>query len=338
MAEAVFFGRGSIKMRAVYFKDQTISWINPARPKPKPGQVLLRPLLAGICNTDLELLRGYHTFTGVPGHEFVALVEKAPGRPDLMGKRVVCDINIGCGRCSWCAAGDPRHCDSRRVIGILRWQGAFAEYLLAPAANVHVVDDRISDEEAVFAEPLAAALEISQQIRITAGQKTAVLGDGKLGLLIALSLAHYNPGLLLVGKHAKKLALARRQGVAVYHLKSMESYQDLAKEQGPFDLVIEATGRAEGINFALGLVRPEGTIVVKTTSHEPSSIDLAKVAVDEINIIGSRCGDMDLALAFLRNKWVKVKPLIQAVYPFSQFPEALARAGRPGAKKMLLRF
>lgn len=323
-------------MKAVYFKDETISWIE--LPKPRPGQVLLRPRMAGICNTDLELLRGYHAFAGVPGHEFVAVVEKAPGRPELTGKRVVCDINIGCGKCSRCAAGDPRHCAFRRVIGISGWQGAFAEFVAVPAANVHVVDDKVSDEEAVFAEPLAAALEISQQVHITAGQKTAVLGDGKLGLLIALSLMHQNPGLVLVGKHAKKLAIARKQGVATYHLKSMDSYGELAKERGPFDLVIEATGRPEGINFALQLVRPEGTIVVKTTSHEPSSIDLAKVAVDEINIIGSRCGDMELALAFLTNKWVKVKPLIQAVYPFTEFEEAFARAGRPGAKKMLLRF
>jgi len=325
-------------MQAVRFADGGISLVSRPRPRPGSNEVLLKPLVAGICNTDLELLQGYHAFGGVPGHEFVAVVAKAPGRPELRGRRVVCDINIGCGRCRWCAAGDPRHCEARRVVGILNWPGAFAEYLTVPAANLHLVDDAVPDEEAVFAEPLAAALEVGQQVHVTACLKMAVLGDGKLGLLAALGLRHYNPGLLLVGKHPPKLAIAQRQGVATFHVKSPQAYEELAQEQGLFDLVVEATGRPEGINHALSLVRPEGTLVVKTTSHEPSKIDLARVVVAEINILGSRCGDMALALDFLRNKWVKVRPLIEAIYPFAQFKEAFARARRPGAKKVLVRF
>jgi len=325
-------------MRAVRFADGEISFVTLPRPRPGPNQVLLKPVLAGICNTDLELLQGYHAFHGVPGHEFVAVVAKAPGRPELLGRRVVCDINIGCGRCQWCAAGDPRHCETRRVIGILNWPGAYAGYLCAPAANLHLVDDAVSDEEAVFAEPLAAALEVAQQVHVTASLKMAILGDGKLGLLAALGLRHYNPGLLLAGKHPKNLAIAQRQGVATFQVKTPQAYKDLARELGLFDLVVEATGRPEGINHALSLVRPEGTIVVKTTSHEPSKIDLARVVVDEINILGSRCGDLALALDFLRNKWVKVRPLIEAIYPFARFKEAFARARRPGAKKVLIRF
>lgn len=325
-------------MRAVSFKDRTISFVDKPRPEVSEGEVLLKPLMAGVCNTDVELFMGYYQFEGVPGHEFVSIVEKSLGAPQLVGKRVVSEINCGCGRCPWCKAGNQRHCPTRKVIGIKEWDGAFAEYVKAPLANVHLVDKSISDEAAVFVEPLAAALQISQQIHITSASRIAILGDGKLGLLITLALHHYNPSILLVGKHRKKLAIAGKQGVRTFHIESPDLLPDLGKELGSFDIVIEATGKEDGINHALNLIRAGGTIVLKTTSHSPSGIQLSRVVVDEISLVGSRCGDFSLALAFLENKWVDLLPLIESVYEFDDFRKAFDRARQPGAKKVLLRF
>jgi threonine dehydrogenase-like Zn-dependent dehydrogenase len=325
-------------VRAVQFKERTISFVVKHRPRISSGEVLIKPLMAGICHTDVGLYLGYHRFEGVPGHEFVGQVEEAPENQELLGKRVVSEINCGCGECPWCKVGNPRHCRSRKVIGIREWDGAFAEYVKAPLANIHPVDESISDSEAVFTEPLAAALQISRQIRITNATRTAVLGDGKLGLLIALALRHFNPDLLLIGKHPDKLSIARNQGVKTILWKAIDSSVDTSAELGLFDLVIEATGKEEGINFALNLVRPEGVIVVKTTAPDPSSIQLSRVVVDEIRIIGSRCGDFGMALSFLENKWVDVMPLIDATYSFDNFLQAFDHARRPGAKKVLVRY
>ena len=325
-------------MRAVSFKDQTISFLDKPRPEVDAGEVLLKPIMAGVCNTDIELFMGYYQFEGVPGHEFISIVEKSPGNPQLEGRRVVAEINCGCGQCNWCKAGNQRHCPSRKVIGIRGWDGAFADYVKAPLANVHLVDESISDEAAVFVEPLAAALQISQQIHVTSACRIAILGDGKLGLLIAIALRLYNPDILLVGKHRKKLSIAEAQSVRTFHLESSDSLTGLREELGSFDLVIEATGNAEGIEHALNLVKAGGFVVLKTTSHSPSAIRLSRVVVDEISVVGSRCGDFSLALAFLKNKWVDVLPLIEAVYEFDDFTEAFEHARRPGAKKVLLRF
>jgi threonine dehydrogenase-like Zn-dependent dehydrogenase len=303
-----------------------------AAPEAGAGEALVRTLLAGICGTDLELLRGYRAFRGVPGHEFVGVVERAPDQPSWEGRRVVADINLGCGRCRRCLSGDPRHCPQRDVLGIKGADGAFAEYLTVPARNLHEVPAELGDEEAVFAEPLAAALEVGQQIHLTNRTQLAVLGDGKLGLLAALGLRLHCPGLLLIGRHPDKLRIAAEQGVRT---ELAERAGDLG---GGFDVVVEATGREEGFSVALDLVRPEGAVVVKTTTHGPSQCDLARITVDELRVIGSRCGDLDLALAAMHSGWVDASPILEAVYPFRDFEQALEHAGRRGSRKILLDF
>lgn len=325
-------------MKAAYFADKSIAVKEWEKPELEPGEALLRPVMAGICNTDVELFKGYYGFKGVPGHEVVAVVEQAKGRPELEGERVCVDINFSCRDCAWCHSGRHRHCPNRQVLGIVNWSGCFAEYFKAPIANLHLVDESIPDKEAVFTELLAAALEVGQQLHLTNQQRLLVLGDGKLGLLIALGLRHYVPGLTLVGKHPEKLDIAAAQGVNCICVPHTKDINALSKELAPFDVVVEATGAADGLNFALDFVRPEGVLVAKTTSHAPTQVDMARIVVDEISIVGSRCGDMDLALRFLENKWVDVSPLIEATYPFSDFVNAFERAMQPGAKKVLVSF
>jgi threonine dehydrogenase-like Zn-dependent dehydrogenase len=324
-------------MKALRFSRGVAEFREMPEPRPQPGQALLRPTLAGICQTDLELLAGYYQFQGVAGHEFVARVEEAPGNQDLVGARVVADINIGCGSCPWCRSGDPRHCRARACIGIHDWPGAFAELLLAPAVNLHVLPESLSDRRAVFAEPLAAALEISQQVHLTAGLRALVLGDGRLGLLAALGLRHQMPKLTLAGKHPANLEIAGRAGVRTYLMGTGNADQALA-DLGLFDLVVEATGSPQGAEQSLLLTRPEGTVVLKTTSHEPSQINLAKVVVDEITLLGSRCGDLGLALNFLQNGLVDPEPLVGSTYSFDQLPQALEQAARPDALKVLVEY
>ena len=322
-------------MKALRFSQGRAEWTTLPDPQPTPGLALLRPVVAGICQTDLELLRGYYDFSGVAGHEFVARVERSPARPDLEGALVVADINCGCGECSWCRAGDPRHCAHRRCIGIKDWDGAFAELLLAPDQNLHPVPPGLDPRRAVFAEPLAAALEVSQQMHLTAGMKALVLGDGKLGLLAALALRHHLPGLVLAGKHRAKLDIAARAGVET-RLIDPERPAETIRALGGQDLVVEATGSPQGVETALELVRPEGTVVLKTTSRATSRINLAKVVVNEIVLRGSRCGDMELALHCLANQLVNPEPLIEETYSFDQLPRALEHAGRQGTLKLLV--
>jgi len=325
-------------MKAILFKDGKLSMIDKPIPEISQGEALLKIQMVGICNTDIELFKGYYGFVGVAGHEFVGIIEQSPDKPQIIGKRVVGDINCACGKCIWCVQGNRRHCPTRRVVGIIGWDGAFAEYMKLPLENVRIVDDSIPDEWAVFAEPLAAALEISQQIHLTNKHRIIVLGDGKLGILIALGLRHFSNRMILVGKHEDKLSIAAAQNIQTICAQTSSDYEKIAQTHGLFDIVIEATGKADGINDALKLVRPEGIIVAKTTSHEPSKIDMAKVVVDEISVIGSRCGNLNLALTFLKNKLVDPVPLIDSVYPFDKFPEAFERALAPGAKKVLVRF
>ncbi|MFP4048759.1 MAG: MDR/zinc-dependent alcohol dehydrogenase-like family protein [Desulfovermiculus sp.] len=302
-------------------------------PKPNPGEALIQVSLAGVCGTDLEILAGYSHFAGTPGHEFVGRVVKAPDRPELEGRRVVADINCGCGQCTWCLRGDHRHCRQRKVLGIRGFDGAFAQYLCAPVASLYPVPDHVPDQDAVFAEPLAAALEVSQQVHLTAKTRMAVLGDGKLGLLCAQALSRFTPGLTLFGRHSSKLSIAARQGLTTCLLLPD---QPLTAESHDQDVVVECTGRAEGINTALELVRAEGTVVIKTTSRQSSILDLSRVVVNEICLLGSRCGDMGLAVHFLARKWVDVQPLIEDVYPLSRIQEALERAGQAGTLKVLI--
>lgn len=325
-------------MRAILFGEGKLSVIEKPTPEIRNHEVLVKIQMVGVCNTDIELIRGYYGFKGVAGHEFVGIIEQSPQKPEIIGKRIVGDINCSCGSCAWCLRGNKRHCPTRKVLGIVGWDGAFAEYMKLPLDNVHLVDDSIPDEWAVFSEPLAAALEITQQIHITNEHRIIVLGDGKLGLLIALGVRHFNHRLILAGKHEDKLSIAAAQNIHTICIRTPSDFDNIAQKEGLFDIVIEATGKPDGINNALKLVRPEGTIVAKTTSHELSPIDMAKVVVDEISIIGSRCGDLDLALSILQNQLVDPTPLIDSVYPFEKFPEAFERATTPGAKKVLVRF
>lgn len=318
-------------MLAVWLENGEVTVREVPKPAPAPDEALLRVLLAGVCNTDLELLAGYYGFSGIPGHEFVGIVDQAPARPELEGHRVVAEINLGCGRCARCLQGDPRHCPDREALGIKGAPGAMAEYVTVPFQNLIVVDGEISDRQAVFAEPLAAALEPAQQMHLTAKTELLVLGDGKLGLLCALGLRHWVPGLLLAGRHDGKLALAQAQDVAT--VKS----DDPALEPQSFDVVLEATGKPEGLAQALELVRPEGTIIAKTTSQEPSSLDLAKLVVEEITLLGSRCGDMRLALHFLKNRLVVPEPMIQAEFALVQAEQAFDAAKISGGLKILIK-
>jgi len=319
--------REGTAMKRVFFDSGRITLQDVPTPLPGPGEVLVRVLWAGICNTDIELLKGYHGFRGVPGHEFVGVVESAPDSPEaqrLLGQRVTADINIGDG------PGDARHVPGRRVLGIVNKDGAFAEYLTLPMANCHIVPHAVDNRAAVFAEPLAAALEVGQQVHLQATDRVAVLGDGKLGILIATALRHGCPGIVLIGKHGDKLAVASRQGVRTAMLQD-------APALGPFDVVVEATGRPDGVETALDLVRPEGTIVLKTTTLERSCLDMARIVVNEIVLKGSRCGNIPLALGFLRDKLVDVGELVEADYPLERFEEAFALASRPGCRKVLLK-
>jgi threonine dehydrogenase-like Zn-dependent dehydrogenase len=297
------------------------------RPVPPPGEALVRVRLAGICNTDLEIVRGYMGFRGVLGHEFVGTVEEAEDR-SLIGQRVVGEINAYCGECPTCRAGRPTHCPHRTTLGIWGRDGAFAEYLTLPVRNLHTVPDAISDEEAVFTEPLAAALEILEQVHLRPTDRVVVLGDGKLGLLVAQVLALMGCDLLAVGRHREKLAILARRGIPT--LLEAEA-EGLAA-----DVVVECTGRPEGFAAARRILRPRGMLVLKSTYHGGVEADLTGLVVDEITLVGSRCGPFPPALRLLQRGLVDVQPLISAVYPLDRGMEAFARAAEPGVLKVLL--
>jgi threonine dehydrogenase-like Zn-dependent dehydrogenase len=294
------------------------------------GEALVRVRLAGICNTDLEIVRGYAGFEGTLGHEFVGVVEESPD-PSWVGDRVVGEINAGCGDCVRCQAGDPRHCDGRTVLGIVGRDGAFADLVRLPLANLVRVPEGVSDRQAVLTEPLAAAGEILNQTAVGPGHRVAVLGDGKLGQLIARVLATTGCRLLLVGKHPRKLALAERAGV------EGRLVDDLAVSPAErFDLVVEATGSPVGLARALEWVRPRGVVVLKSTFHGPVTVDTSRLVVDEITLLGSRCGRFDQALALLAAGEVEVDSLLEAQYPLTEGVAAMAHAARPGVMKVLL--
>jgi len=288
---------------------------------------LIKVHLAGICSTDLQIFKGYMNFHGVPGHEFVGSVVEGP--PALIHKRVVGEINFACGRCEFCRLDLNRHCPNRSVMGILNADGAFAEFVAVPAMNLHVVADSLSDEEAVFTEPLAAAFEILEQVQVDLADEVLVLGDGKLSFLCAQVLRLASANITLVGKHPDKLKLIKRLGVRTILLNDWEPKQ--------FDIVVEATGSESGLQLAMSAVRPRGTLVLKSTIAGEHKLSLAPLVINEITIVGSRCGPFIPALDALREKSVSVTPLIEKIYPLSEGIEAVAHAGRPGARKILLR-
>jgi alcohol dehydrogenase len=287
-----------------------------------PGQCLIRVLAAGICGTDLHLLNGYADFSGVPGHEFVGVVE-ACGADDArswIGKRVVGDINIGCGTCDTCARGVKEHCPNRRVLGIINWPGAFADYISLPAANLHVVPDSLPDEVAVFAEPTAAACRILEQASVGPSTRAVVLGDGRFGQLIAQTLNAAGAETLLAGKHPAKLQIARALGVRTAVADSMPA------SASNFDLVVEATGRSDGLQRALTLVRPRGVVVLKSTFSGEVSLSAWPIVVHEVTLIGSRCGPFGPALELLANGTVQPAPLISSIATLEDFERAFATA------------
>jgi threonine dehydrogenase-like Zn-dependent dehydrogenase len=288
------------------------------------GDALVRVLMAGICGTDLELLAGYKDFRGIPGHEMVGVVEEAP-LPGWVGARVVPEINLACGECNMCRAGHRKHCERRMVLGLIGRSGAFAQKVSLPLDILHRVPDSVADEEAVWAEPLAAALGV-WELGIQAGEPVLVLGDGRLGALLALGLLWRGADVELAGLDAEKLGRLEDLGVRVN--------RDIPRPVYPW--VVDATGSAGGVEAALAWTRPTGTLVVKSTCHERSVIDFSRVVVDEIRITGSRCGAFPPALAALLSGEVPVKRLISKVFPLNEAVEALRESSRPGVFKILL--
>jgi threonine dehydrogenase-like Zn-dependent dehydrogenase len=295
-------------------------------PEPDARHALVRVTLAGVCNTDLELVKGYLGFRGVLGHEFVG--EVAEGPAVWRGRRVVGEINFACGACDTCARGLPRHCPSRAVMGISGADGAIAEYVRVPVTNLHAVPDVVSDSRAVFTEPLAAAFEILEQVDVEPGESCLVLGDGKLGLLAAQVLQSAGVRVLAVGHHRDKLDLLARRGIETA----------LASEwtPAPCGLVVEATGSPRGFAAAVAATRPRGTLVLKSTLSERPVADLAPLVIHEIRVVGSRCGPFAPALSALADGRVDVDSLVDARVPLARATEALERTARPGARKVLV--
>lgn len=287
-------------------------------------EALVRVLVSGICSTDLEIARGYAGFNGTIGHEFVGVVEET-------GQRVVGEINAGCGQCALCRSGDPRHCAARTVLGIVGRDGAHAEFLQLPAVNLIRVPDNIPDEHAAFTEPLAAACGILERVQVTRDDSVAVIGDGKLGLLCAQVVALTGAPTLMIGKHDTKLRIAARRGIETSRPK------ETAKRKREFDVVIEASGSASGFTLALDLLRPKGKLVLKSTFHGTTEINTARVVVDEISIVGSRCGRFAPALDLLKRDAIDVDSLISEEYPLAKGVHAMKRARTKGVLKVLLR-
>ncbi|RLB49070.1 MAG: alcohol dehydrogenase [Deltaproteobacteria bacterium] len=315
-------------MKAVVFDGNRASVQDVADPIPVPGEALVRVSVAGICNTDLEIVRGYMGFEGILGHEMVGVVEAHPD-PAMIGQRVTAEINLPCGTCERCSMGLGRHCPKRTVLGILGKDGCFAEHVTMPIGNLHPVPGGVSDEAAVFTEPLAAAFEILEQLDVPRGARVLVLGDGKLGLLISMVLAHSGVVPTHVGRHLDKLRILEGLGV--------ETMLEAALGDRLFDVVVEATGSPAGLDLALDRVRPRGTVVLKSTFHGAVTVDTAKVVIDELTILGSRCGPFAPALEALAAGTIDPTPLIAETYALSDAEAAIARAGSSGTLKVLLR-
>ncbi len=314
-------------MRALVFDGQLKLVEDYPRPAPPPGEALVRVTLAGVCNTDLEIVRGYMGYTGVLGHEFVGVVEVC-GDEALVGRRVVGEINAYCGECPTCRSGAPTHCPHRTTLGIRGRDGALAEYLLLPTRNLHPVPDGVDDRTAVFAEPLAAAVEIMEQVHLRPTDRVVVLGDGKLGLLVAEALSLTGCHLTAVGRHADKLGILARQGIST----ALSGEADVSGA----DVVVDCTGHPAGFAAARRMVRPRGTLVLKSTFHRNVEVNLSGVVVDEVTLLGSRCGPFAPALRLLERGLVDVESLISAVYPLADGLAAFRRAQERGMLKVLL--
>jgi threonine dehydrogenase-like Zn-dependent dehydrogenase len=316
-------------MLALRFEENRLHVSQTAKPV-GGDEALVRVTLSGICNTDLEIVRGYAGFNGTIGHEFVGIVENAPD-PELIGKRVVGEINAGCGICELCRAGDPRHCPSRTVLGIVGRDGAHAEFLTLPAVNLLEVPQEVTDEQAVFVEPLAAAVGITERIDPASVSRLAVIGDGKLGLLCAQALRAKGIAVSLIGKHENKLQVAARRDIKTFKV------EEAAQLTGTYDVVVEASGAESGFAMALDLLRPRGTLVLKSTFQGKTPIDAARIVVNEISVVGSRCGRFAPALELLKEGAVDVESLISEEFPLAGGVNAMQRAAERGVMKVLLR-
>jgi len=315
-------------MKALYF-DGKLALRDLPKPRPKPGEALVRVSLAGICGTDREILKGYSSFHGILGHEFVGEVVECEDARWPVGRRVVGEINVSCGECSLCLWGLGKHCARRAVMGIVNRDGSFAEFLTLPVENLHEVPSSIEDEAAVFVEPLAAASEFIPEARLSTSVKTAVVGDGRLGLLVAQVLKHAHADVTLAGHHDSKLELAKSWGI-----RTVPAGHQL--KERCFGFVVEATGSPAGLADALRLVEPRGTVVMKSTFREPAQFDTAKLVVDEIRLVGSRCGNFTVALGLLAEGAIRVRELVSRTFPLEQGPEAFAYLERPSCLKVLI--
>ena len=321
------------KMKAVVF-DKELKLVNDyEKPVPKEGEALVRVTLAGICNTDYEITKGYMGYVGILGHEAVGVVEEVNG-PDqsLVGKRVVPEISYGCKEadCEWCAKKNYRHCPERHTLGIWRKDGVFAQYFTMPVEVLFEVPENVADEQVVFVEPLAAALEINEQLHIKPMDKVIVLGDGKLGLITALALNAQNLDVTLVGKHQNKLDIAKAQGVKT------ELLSNFAIEK-IYDVVVEATGSVSGFETSLALTKPRGTLVLKSTVAASKEFNLAPIVIDEIRVQGSRCGQFPPALRLLENNRIDFKPFISGIYNIDDAIEAFEKNREKDTLKILLK-
>jgi threonine dehydrogenase-like Zn-dependent dehydrogenase len=318
-------------MKALRFLDNTLRLDDICRPDGS-GEALVRVLLSGICNTDLEITRGYAAFEGTLGHEFVGVVEEADAAPTLVSRRVVGEINAGCGVCERCQKGDPRHCPRRTVMGIVGRDGAHAEFVRLPISNLFEVPENVTNEQAVFTEPLAAAYGITEQVAIGPETRVAVIGDGKLGLLCVMSLALCSQNVTLIGKHPEKMQIA-----AAYGVETIESRHLAETDNGRFDVVVEASGSETGFSTALDLVCPRGKIVLKSTFQGNPSWQASRVVVDEITVVGSRCGRFQPALGLLASGQIDIAQMISEEFSLSRGLRAMSRAAEAGVLKVLLR-
>lgn len=312
-------------IRAVVYEDR-LQVIEREPPVAGPDEALIRLRLGGICNTDLELVRGYQGFRGTLGHEFVGKVIAGPR--EWLGARVVGEINVGCGACEWCRRGVPTHCSNRRVLGIADYDGAFADLFRLPVANLHRVPENVADEEAVFAEPLAAACQVLDSAHIRPSERVVLLGAGKLGLLAAQVLGLVGCDLAVVVRHERQARMVAGWGLLPVRRDDLRD--------GEADVVVDCTGTPEGLRDALRLVRARGTVVLKSTYAGPATVDLAPLVVNEVRVVGSRCGPFGAALRLLERRLVDMLPLIEARYPLAQAQDAFARAAQPGTLKVLL--
>jgi len=333
---------------AFVVRNHALAAVRKPLPRLRRGWALVRVRLAGICNTDVEILRGYHAFRGTPGHEFVGEVVDVHGagsreKNNWLGRRVAGEINIACAAlgfrrpCEFCRRGLKTHCARRRVLGIVGQDGAFAEFLALPIENLHVIPNTVTDEEAVFVEPLAAACEIISQLRASAFRKAAVLGDGKLAQLIAMVLTSVGVTVVMFGRHSEKLTLARRNGIKTSLVRDNAANLKSNAIRETFPLVVEATGSPTGLALGIALTEPRGTLVLKSTFHGTAPIESWPIVVNEITMLGSRCGPFAKAIALLRAKLIDPRPLITRTFPLSEASQAMKFAQRKGVLKVLLK-